>query len=220
MTRPELTHSYSALKMFENCPKRYNEQRILKLVKDEGGEASIYGERIHKHLEDKLMGVAELPPELSKYTALCEKLMATDTTFAMAEQELTLNNKLHPTGWWDEDAWLRSKIDVLLIKGSRAIVIDWKTGKRRVDFFQLELFAVQIMSHYPEVNAVTSTFIWLKSDETDSETYTREMLPQLWQNVMVRIKRIEDAKKANVWPAKPSGLCGWCPCKPTCAYAR
>ena len=38
-----LTHSYSAIKMYDNCPKRYNMQRITKEVKDVQGEASLYG---------------------------------------------------------------------------------------------------------------------------------------------------------------------------------
>ena len=35
-----LTHSYSALKLYENCPYRYYHQRIAKTVVDKGGEAS------------------------------------------------------------------------------------------------------------------------------------------------------------------------------------
>ena len=43
----KLAHSYSSIKLFENCPLRYYRQRIKKDVVDEGGEASKHGERIH-----------------------------------------------------------------------------------------------------------------------------------------------------------------------------
>ena len=56
-----LAHSYSSMKMFENCPQRYYRQRILKDIKDEGGEASMYGERIHEMLEHRLRDNTELP---------------------------------------------------------------------------------------------------------------------------------------------------------------
>jgi hypothetical protein len=46
MTR--LAHSYSSIKMFENCPKNYFHQRIEKSVKDSGNAVTAYGERIHK----------------------------------------------------------------------------------------------------------------------------------------------------------------------------
>ena len=46
-TAMRLSHSYSSIKLFENCPLRYYRQRIKKEVVDEGGEASKHGERIH-----------------------------------------------------------------------------------------------------------------------------------------------------------------------------
>ena len=49
-----LTHSFSAIKMYENCPKRYYHQRITKEVKDTGSDATIYGERVHEALEHRL----------------------------------------------------------------------------------------------------------------------------------------------------------------------
>jgi ATP-dependent helicase/DNAse subunit B len=67
-----LAHSYSALKLFENCPQRYYRQRILKDIKDEGGEASKYGERVHEMLERRLKENLELPQEVAHYEALCK----------------------------------------------------------------------------------------------------------------------------------------------------
>lgn len=122
-----LSHSYSALKLFENCPQRYYRQRILRDVKDEGGEASKYGERIHEMLERRLRDNEDLPQEIAHYEALCkgvEKLAEGGELHI--EKELVLNDNREPTGWWDNDAWLRSKLDVLVIKGADAVVMDWK----------------------------------------------------------------------------------------------
>lgn len=218
MVKP-LAHSYSAIKQYENCPKQYYMQRITKEVKASFGEASIYGNRIHEQLELRLKGEADLPDESLKYEALAVAFASLEGEL-VAEQEMTLNKNLEPTGWWSKDAWLRSKLDVIVINGDYAVVADWKTGKHRPDFTQLEMFALQTFVHYPQVNTVKSTFIWLKDMITDSETYSRSQAPALWEKLMSRINRIENSLKKDQWPAKPSGLCPWCPAKNLCEYGR
>ena len=131
----QLSHSFSSIKMFENCPLRYYHQRIAKTVVDKGGEASLHGERIHKFLEERLKGVIEeLPPEAASLEPVVDTIVKMIGDGALyVEQELTLNPGLEPTGWWDADAWIRSKLDVNIIKWQSAIVMDWKTGKRSPD---------------------------------------------------------------------------------------
>lgn len=217
----QLSHSYSSLKMFENCPKNYFHQRIEKSVKDSGNAVTAYGERVHKALELSLGENAELTKETTRYAALCDsiKLLAKGGVLTV-EEEMTLNAKLEPTGWWDSDAWLRSKIDVLVRKGPKAVMFDWKTGKRRPDFDQLEMFAAQVFKHYPEVQEIKTTFVWLKEMKMDSETFTREQEPALWRKILTKVTRVEGALEHDNWPAKPSGLCNWCPCKNFCEFAK
>ena len=219
-TAMRLSHSYSSIKLFENCPLRYYRQRIKKDVKDEGGEASMYGERIHTFLENRLKG-AGLPIEVEQYEPLCqsvERLAKQGELFI--EHELVLNDNLTPTGWWDADAWLRSKLDVFVIVGADAVVMDWKTGKRKADNFQMELFAAQVFKHYPQVQRVKTSLVWLKTMEMDTEQFTRLHMNTIWAEVMKRIQRIQDAYELGNWPARPSGLCRYCPCRHDCDYAR
>jgi len=217
----KLSHSYSSIKQYENCPKRYYHQRIARDVKDQPGEASVYGERIHKHLEDRIKDKVALPTEVKQVEPLVQSLeqLAHDGDL-FAEIEMTLTRDLTPTTWWASDAWMRSKLDVFISKKGRSVVADWKTGKRRPDFMQLELFALQVFAHYPEVKSVTSSFIWIKDMAMDRELYTRDDAPRLWDKMLARTTRIEQSLDADNWPAKPSGLCGWCPCKNFCEFAR
>ena len=106
------------------------------------------------------------------------------------------------------------------IRGTQAIVLDWKTGKRRPDFSQLELFSLQVFTHRPEIERVSTKFIWLKEGKADGEVYNRSQMPNLWTKLLTRIRRIEQAAEVNVWPAKPSGLCPYCPAFTTCPSAR
>lgn len=222
MTEPAtLAHSYSSMKMYENCPKRFYHQRITRQVTDPGGEATLYGERLHKMLEERLRDAVDLPQEAAPYAPLVEAVLrSVGGGTLMVEQELTLNRKLKPTGWWDADAWMRSKLDVLVIKDSKAIVLDWKTGKRRPDFAQLELFALQVFAHHKSVKEVSSGFVWLKDSAIDRETYKRDNIGELWSNLLNKVSRIERSLQEDDWPAKPSGLCKFCPAKHLCEFSR
>jgi len=220
-TLPALAHSYSSIKMYDNCPKRYFHQRIAKHVTDPGGDATIYGERLHKMLEERLRDDVELPVEAAPYAPLVDAVLRSvgDGTL-MVEQELTLSRKLKPTGWWDADAWMRSKLDVLVLKGKKAVVLDWKTGKRRPDFDQLQLFALQVFAHHKDVKEVSSGFIWLKDSTIDRETYNRDNIGELWAQLLNKVSRIERSLQEDDWPAKPSGLCRFCPARHLCDFAQ
>jgi len=218
----QLAHSFSAIKLFENCPKRYYLQRVTKEIQDEGSEASLYGNRIHEALEARLKG-SELTTETKKYEALCsaiDKLAADPKAELLVEHQLTLTENLTPTSWFAKDAWLRSILDVLVVRGDQAIVMDWKTGKRRPDFTQLQMFALQVFKHYPDVNEVTSTFVWLKDMAMDAEVYKRDDANVMWEDLLKRINRIYQSVESDNWPAKPSGLCRFCPAKHMCEYAQ
>lgn len=215
-----LSHSFSSIKLYENCPLRYYHQRVKKSVVDKGGEASQYGERIHEALDKYLKGEGELTPETADYEDLVDAInKMAEGGVLLTEQKLTLNIELEPTEWFAKDAWMRSILDILVIKGAHAFVLDWKTGKRRPDFTQLELFALQVFAHYPDVHTVSSGFIWLKDSAMDKETYTRDKSKTMWQGLLGRIHRIEQSYQSDNWPAKPSGLCRYCPCKNFCDYA-
>lgn len=217
----KLAHSYSAIKLYENCSLRYYRQRVLKDVVDEGGEASKYGERIHKYFEDRLKDKVPLPEEVAKHEKVCqavEKLASSGKLYV--EKELVLTDELKPTGWWDADAWLRSKLDVLVIVGDTAVVMDWKTGKRKVDFFQMQMFAAQVFKHYPDVQMVKTSLVWLKTKQMDTEVYSRATTNEIWHDILTKVQRIYKSLEHDNWPAKPSGLCRYCPARHDCDFAN
>lgn len=219
----KLAHSYTSIKQFEQCPLRYYRQRILKDVKDIGSSASVYGDRVHKAFEARLRGQQPATDDADKHEALCqsfEQLAERWGGTLEPERELVLNNKLEPTGWWEPDAWLRSKLDVFILAGDKAAICDLKTGARRPDMFQMALFAAQVFVHFPKVEKCTTALVWLKSGELDKETYHRKQANHLWVDILSRIRRIHEAAQTDNWPARPSGLCGWCPCEASCPYAR
>ena len=219
----KLAHSYTAIKQYNSCPKRYYHQRITKEVKDQPGAATVYGERVHKQLEDYLKAPANaLPAESVALKPLCDMFteQVQGSGQILVEQEYTLNSNLEPTSWFAPDAWLRFKLDVLVVRDNNtAIVADWKTGKRRPDFDQLEMFALAVFKFWPKVTKVSSLFIWTKENAIDKEIYRREHEDAMWTKLMTNIHRIEKSLETDNWPAKPSGLCKFCPCKGFCEFA-
>lgn len=215
-----LSHSYSAIKLYENCPLRYYRQRILKDVVDDGGEASRYGERVHEYLESRLKETTDLPQDIAHYEVLCQTVERLANGGELhIEKELVLTEELKPTGWWEPDAWLRSKLDVLVLRGDTAYVMDWKTGRRNPDFFQLKLFAVQVLKHFPDVQHVKTSLVWLKQLQMDTEEYSREQSNEIWAEIMGKIRRIYSSLEHDKWPARPSGLCRFCPARHDCDFA-
>ena len=220
VTIMRLSHSYSSIKLYDQCPYRYFRQRISKDVVDEGGEASKHGERIHSFLENRLKGT-DLPKEIEHYESLCKSVeRIAEGGELHVEKELVLTENLTPTGWWDADAWLRSKLDVLVIINDTAVVMDWKTGKRNPDSFQMDIFAAQVFKHYPEVHRIKTSLVWLKTMEMDTEMYSRVNINERWADIMGRINRIYMSVEHDNWPARPSGLCRFCPARHDCDSAR
>lgn len=217
----KLAHSFSVIKTFEQCPKKYYHLRVVKDVQDTGGTASHYGERVHKSFEDRLLHGVALPKELAKFEGTCVQLLRkAEFGELYVEHKVTLTNTLEITDWFAPDAWLRGIFDVLVIVGDKAIVLDWKTGKRRPDETQLEMFAALVFRVFPQVNKVSAGFVWIMDQATDTYTYERTDVNRLWTKIIGRIRRIYDAVDADVWPAKPSGLCNYCPAKHICQYAK
>ena len=57
--------SYSSIKTFQQCPKKYYHLKVAKDVKDEGSEATIYGQELHKAAEDFIKQGIPLPPQFA-----------------------------------------------------------------------------------------------------------------------------------------------------------
>ena len=70
-----LSHSFSSIKMYENCPKRYYHQKITKEVEDVGSAATIYGTRVHADLEKRLVDGKKLTEETVKHENLCAEIL-------------------------------------------------------------------------------------------------------------------------------------------------
>lgn len=211
MTQPMPAWSHSSLTKFETCARQYYLVRVAKTARDVQGEAALWGDRVHKALEERVKNKTPLPAGMAQYETVAAAF-DNPKGQVFTETQIALTRNLTKTTWFAKDAWVRGIIDVGVDAGEIVLAADYKTGKVKPDNDQLKLFAGLIMGAKPWVQKVRTLFIWLKDNSTTKKTFRRDELPEIWEEYIVRSERLQNAYKQNKWPAKPSGLCnGWCP---------
>jgi hypothetical protein len=206
--------SFSALNNFESCPKKYWHLSIEKDVKEEEGEAILYGKKVHKALELLVRDGTPLPQELAHMKPYVQQFIDADVT-KLCEQQLAITADFGPTDWRDwSGAWCRAVIDLALVGDTHAVLIDYKTGKVKDDgFVQLSLAAVIFMVHHPKINVVDVGYLWTEAKGKVSKArYTRDQITEVWNSLLPRVGKFQAAYEQTNYPARPSGLCrNWCP---------
>jgi RecB family exonuclease len=215
--------SFSRMQVFEQCELRFDYQYVTKSHKDAGSDASRFGNRVHDAFEKYCLGVEALPPSLEKFAPLLDKLnaMPGDKYF---EMQMGVTADKTPCGWDDPACWQRGIADFAVVDTvtGTGFAGDWKTGKPKDDTQQLKLMAAFLFEHFPTLYEVRTKYFWLfhPTAPSDTITYTRDMLPDLWAHFEKKSTAIVSAVEHGVFKAKPSGLCPWCPAYETCPSAR
>lgn len=213
----EFAWSFSKLKNYETCPKRYYEIDVAKNVKEAPSDALTYGDLVHKSFAAALKDSTPLPdgPDPDQDLTGFQKwidLVRAGPGRLLVEQKYAIKKDFTKTQWFSNDVWYRGIGDVVRIDGPVALVLDWKTGKIKVDSVQLMLMAQCIFSHYPEVQRVRSEFVWLQDDCTTPEVFTRQDVADAWVGLLDRVASLAKAHTSLSFPPKPSYLCArWCP---------
>lgn len=205
----ELTWTTTSLAAFETCPKRYYLTRVAKEVREPPSEASDWGNRVHTLLETAIVDGAPLPTELAHMVGIVDFLKSRPGELK-AEFRLAVDASFQPADW--DKAWCRGIVDVGVVGTTKAVLIDWKTGKRKPGSDQMALYAGMMFAHYPQLEQTDTAYAWIKELKVDRYLFTREQVPDIWQGFLPRVRRLELAYEKNAWPARPSGLCRkWCP---------
>lgn len=203
--------SYSKLKNFETCPKRYYNIDVAKTVKEEESEQLQYGNMLHKALAEAVSGKSPLPEHFKAFQKLVDKITSGSGKL-LVEQQLAIRDDMTATTWFGKDAWFRGIADVIKVAGPVALVIDYKTGKILEDGVQLALMAQCVFAHHPDIQKIRTEFWWLKEDAETRADFAREDMVAVWAGLLPRVKMLEEAHGTAHFPAKPGYLCRkWCP---------
>ena len=220
MAAPKFAWSYSVLDMYETCPKKYYHIKVVKDAKDEDSSFAHEGKQIHEALYHRVVHGTSLPLPLRHL----EKVAAPYALIPgdkYGELQFALDKQLSPVAWFDKAAWVRAIIDLVIVNGNKALLIDWKTGKPKEGFDQLKLSAAILSRQMPEIEKFTCAYVWVNHSDTKPYQFTMEKkhMKAVWADNYEKVKEIEDALKTTTFPASESPLCRWCPVR-TCPHNK
>jgi len=215
--------SFSRIKVFKQCAKRFRHQFVLKdLPKVPDSTEQKQGKLQHEMLQKRVSEETPFPAGYEQLEGIARVIIAAPGQ-SLCELQLALDWNRRPCGFKDwKNCWMRTIIDIMKVNCECAWFGDYKTGKPDNDKLQHKINAAIGFQHYPGINTITTSYLWLKTGELDTEVYTRADLSRLWSEISAETQRIQLAEESNVWPARPSGLCPWCPVNYAgkCEYAR
>lgn len=206
--------SYSALKVFEECPYRSYIAKVKK-IQETSGPAAQRGTVIHEEAEQYVDGtLGEFPESCKKFKSEFEELrqLFIDAKVEL-EGEWGFDLDWQPVGWMEGSTWARIKLDALVHQDEQsARVIDYKTGKKWGNEIahaqQGLLYAIGTFFRYPQLEFVQTEFWYLDKGETTRKQYTREQAMQFTAGWHRRAIKMTTATEFDPTPSKDA--CRWC----------
>jgi PD-(D/E)XK nuclease superfamily len=216
--------SFSRLKAFEDCPRRYYETNRKidgqPAWPEEPSEILKFGDDVHQHMAVALRTNSPLPTKYKIFQQWVDRVQRTEGELLVeSECQWAVTREMKPTAWFAKDVWLRTVADAVKLDTDVALVVDWKTGKSlNGDPIQLVLTSLMAFLQFPQLQCVRSDFIWLQEEcQTTQVLYKHECAAQ-WANILPRVTRLEQATIANNFPPQPNRFCRkWCPVR-SCEY--
>lgn len=174
------------------------------------------GKKLHQSFEDYTRERKPLPPSLAGSAKFIQQLHASVEKAGgtiIAERKVALNRRLQPTEFFADDVWWRGVIDwTARLPGSKSHLLDYKTGKFKNDTRQLTLFGLYELAEGAQ--EVTGGYYWTQTHHYGPHiSLIPEERDAAWARFAPDLNQYYAAYKADYWPKKPSGLCGWCPVK-------
>ena len=217
MTDKIVAWSHSALNTYRTCPKKYWHEKIKKDVPFTESDASRYGKELHKAFEDYIAKGTKLPFGFNQYKPYLDKFRAAKGD-KLVEQRMAVTREFLPTGYFDKDVWFRGQADLIILNGNHAVVVDWKTGKFKNEFDQLDLMAAAAFCLDTDIQTIDAMFWWTQLRKPTIKSYTRDDAKDIWGRFIPIVKRLELAVSTTDFPATTNGLCKkWCAVK-SCPY--
>lgn len=208
--KPLFSWSFSALQMFENCPRKYWAVKIKKL--DDGNKFNRQGDVEHQSIEHYMKMDLPLAPQLQPLAPLFQRIKAAPGE-QYIEKLLCIDERFVPCGYKDwNNAWLRGAGDYVKVNNTTATYFDWKSGKVKKDVEdQVDLTALLLFRHFPHVQIVKAGVVYYRHGQMVPHVVRRTDEQQLWNGYYARLQPLREAIENDHWPTNENPLCGWCP---------
>jgi len=215
----QIQWSFSSLKDFIGCPKRYQEVKVLNNYEFKPTEATTYGNKVHSALEAYVKTGAELPDNYKRYQGYVDGILEIPGT-KYPEYRMALDIEGKTCKWGSKDRWVRGIADLIVVNGEVAHIIDYKTGSANYpDPNQLKLMALMVFAYFPEVQKINAALMFIMHERIVDEQYNRDQIDELWEVFFPHLERLKLSYENDTWPANPTALCRFCPVV-TCEFNK
>lgn len=223
---PRTTRSWSlsAIGTFEKCQLKAR-YRYVDRIEDKRSISASRGVGIHKVIEDFLLGGAPLSPELEYYRPWFEEIRKHEI---YPERKISLRGDWNTTSWGAPDSWLRSVLDLLVIRreeersdqadvsssapAKEAIIYDWKTGKVYPDHDdQKSLYSLAVFSEYPSLRQVRAIHVYVDLRQIREKTFSSGQVHELrttWNDRAGKFLKAVESPEEMI--PNPGFHCRWC----------
>jgi hypothetical protein len=214
--------SYSSLKTFQQCPKKYYHTKVAKDVRESDTQATLYGKAAHTVAEERIRDKTPVPPKFDYMQPILEQLDAIQGE-KLCEVQLGMTKDLKSCEFDAKNVWWRGIADLVIINEEKQLAhsVDYKTSKsaRYADVKQLDLVAAGLFAKFPTIQRVKSALIFVVSKEFVKAEHHREMIPKYMEKPAQDVARIEAALENGVWNPVQGPLCKFCAVR-QCEYNR
>jgi len=207
----EIKWSYSGLKDFVNCPRQYNEVKVLKRYEKKATVEMRYGTQVHSALEDYVKEGKPLAKNYEHFGKQLDPLRDMEgVKYPEYRMALTINRQ--PCTFGAKDYWVRGIADLMVVDGDQGYIVDYKTGSNKYpDPKQLQLMALMGFEYFPEVTHFKAGLLFVAHNDFVTSEYQREKIDKYWDDFAPQLKRLQLSYENGVWQENPTPLCGWCP---------
>lgn len=214
--------SFSSLKTFQQCPRKYYHTKIAKDIKEPDTKATLYGKAAHT-VAEKFVRDGVSAPEAFAYMEPTLDVLNNIPGEKMCEIKLGLTKDLEACDFDAADVWWHGIADFVSVDRETGLAysVDYKTSKnaRYADPKQLDLVACGLFAKFPEIQRVKSALLFVVSKEFVKKEHHRERMQDYILQPAKDVARIEAALDNGVWNPVTGPLCKFCPVK-HCEYNR
>lgn len=211
MQPQEIKWSYSGLKDYVNCPRQYHEVKVLKRYEKRPTQQMLYGTKVHSALENYVKNETPLPKNYQQYQKQLDPLRDMEGV-KFPEYQMAVTYDRVPCTFGAKDYWVRGIVDLLVVDGEQAFIVDYKTGSNKYpDPKQLQLMSLLTFAHFPQVEHVKAGLLFVVHEHFVTSEYARDDSDKLWADFAADLERLRLSHVNATWQPNPTPLCGWCP---------
>ena len=215
-----VVYSPSNMSTYMQCPRKFQAQCITKEITWQESKQKNRGIQVHDSFRRAVMdgwdSVKEFPDginqDFSKQRVNTIRALMASGASCYTEYEMVLDRKLKSSSWWDDEAYIRCKADVVIVPPSsdRLCILDWKTGKHWDDIdFQLrvEAFVSYFIFQRP---IVQYSYLYVDDGSVQSGVMDFRNGTDCVKDIVQLIKQLDQAQINNDFPSVKNRFCKWC----------